>query len=86
VAPGQIVRRRRRPQLDEPEFQRTARLNDSLRAIDVGHAGQLNQDFVAGGSLPGDARLCDAQLVDSAFDRFHRPRHRVVSDRCFRLG
>ena len=43
----------------------------SFGARDVGHAGQLDEDFVAL-RLPGDARLGDAERVDAAIDRLQR--------------
>ena len=50
----------------------------SLRALDVGDAGQLHQNLV-GRAVPGDDRLGHAQLVDAPLDRLQRLRHRLFA-------
>ena len=44
----------------------------SLRALDVGDAGQLHENLIAVVALLRDARLGDAELVDAALDRLPR--------------
>ena len=51
----------------------------SFARIDVGDAGQLDQDLVAVVALLRDARLGDAQLVDAPLDRLARLDDRFVA-------
>ncbi len=64
----QALARRRRPLLHQLQLELRRGLDDRLGPIDVGDAGQLNQEVVLLGPLLRDDRLGHAQLVDSALD------------------
>jgi hypothetical protein len=70
-----------RTALDQLQLEKTGRSDDFLGAVDVGHAGQLDQDLVAVRPLLGDARLGNAQLVDPALDRFTGLDNRLFTQR-----
>ncbi len=56
--------------LDELQLEHAGRADDLLRAVDVGYAGQLDEDLV--GALLRDARFGDAKLIDAPLDGLPR--------------
>ena len=81
LLPSAALRRvlvRERPLLDLLQLELRGRADDFLRAVDVGHAGQLHQDLI-GGAVARDDRLGDAELVDAALDRLQRLVDRVLA-------
>ena len=70
VAAQQIFPVRGRPLLDELQLEHAGRPDDFLRAVDVGHAGELHENLI--GALLRDARLGHPQLVHAALDRLAR--------------
>ena len=69
--------RRRRRAFDDLQLEEAGRSDDALRALDVGDAGQLDEDLVV--ALLRDARLGDAELVDAALDRLARLDDRLLA-------
>jgi hypothetical protein len=74
----------RRPLLDNLQLEQARRSDDVFRALDVGHAGQLDQDLI--GALLRDDRLGDAKLVDAALDRLPRLHDRFVRSVSWTFG
>ena len=72
--------RRRRPLLDDLQFEQSRRSHDLLRALDVGDARKLHENLIAARALLRDARLSDAELIDAALDRLPRLHDRLVAE------
>ena len=69
---------RRRPRLDQVELEDPGRADDRLRARDVLHPRQLDQDLVARGAVPRDDRLGDPERLDPPRDGQARLADRLI--------
>ena len=64
--------------LDQLERELRGRLDDALGRLDVGHAGQLDQDLVVAAAGRGDHRLGDTERVDAPLERADRLLHGLL--------